>query len=159
MSSRILYNAGILSFACTESIMIGIMSALNLNIMGFSASSGNSDFTISNLSRTSLVRTSMSSPNSNSRVINDMFSFDSEEMCFKSLTAFNAFSKGRVRLFSISAALAPGYAVMTIIVLVSISGKRSIGSFVREKSPIMATATKHNDVIIGFFTEPSYRLI
>jgi hypothetical protein len=38
------------------------------------------------------------------------------------------------------------------MVLVSISGIRSIGIFIREKRPNIATATKTNAVVIGFFT-------
>ena len=87
--------------------MIGISSAPNLKIIGLPTSSGNADSTISNLSRTSLVATSMSIPNSNSRVIIEIFSFDCDVICFKSSQLLSTFSKGLVTLFSISEALAP----------------------------------------------------
>jgi hypothetical protein len=38
------------------------------------------------------------------------------------------------------------------MVLVSISGIRSIGIFIREKRPKIATATKMRAVVMGFFT-------
>ena len=53
-------GAGRLSSACTDNIKIGIMSVLNLKIIGVFTSSGRAEVTISNLSRTSLVNTSMS---------------------------------------------------------------------------------------------------
>ena len=96
-----------LSSACTESRMMGIMSVENLKMMGVSASSGSMDETMSSLSRTSLVRTSMSLPYSNSRVITEMFSRLLEVMCLRSLTALSTFSSGRVTFCSMSAALAP----------------------------------------------------
>ena len=135
------------------------MSVLNLKMIGLSASSGKLDLTISSLSRTSLVSTSISSPNSNSIVITEIFSLDLEVICFRLLTVFKTFSIGRDTLFSTSAALAPGYAVMTIKVLVSISGYKSIGNFCKEKSPNITTAKKTSDVIIGRLTDPSYKLI
>ncbi len=106
-SSRILYRPGILSVALTDSIMIGIMSVENLKIIGFSASSGSIDDTMSSLSRTSLVSTSMSSPYSNSSVITEIFSRDLDVMCLRSFTALSTFSSGRVTFCSISWALAP----------------------------------------------------
>ena len=60
LSSSILYSAAWLSSAFTESIMIGIMSVENLKMIGLFASSGSADATMSSLSRTSLVRSSMS---------------------------------------------------------------------------------------------------
>ena len=59
-SSRILYSPGILWPACTDSSTIGIMSLLNLKMMGVLASSGNMLDTMSSLSRTSLVNASIS---------------------------------------------------------------------------------------------------
>jgi len=45
------------------------------------------------------------------------------------------------------------------MVLVSISGYKSTGSFDNENRPKIATAKKHNEVIIGFLTAPSYKLM
>ena len=87
--------------------MMGMSSVPNLNIMGVSASSGRADTTMSSLSRTSLVATSMSMPYSNSSVITDMFSFEDDDTCLRSLTPLRMFSNGRVTLVSMSAALAP----------------------------------------------------
>ena len=60
-----------------ETNMIMVMTAYP----GASASA-----TTSNLSRTSLVATSISVPYSNSRVTIEMFSLDCEVICFRSLT-------------------------------------------------------------------------
>ena len=128
-------------------------------MIGVSALSGNALFTMSSLSRTSFVSTSMSLPYSNSSVITDMFSRDFEVMCFRSLTAFRLFSSGRVTFCSMSAALAPEYEVITIKVLVSMSGYRSMGSVDSENRPMITTATKHNVVMIGRLTALAYKLI
>ena len=88
-----------------------------------------------------------------------MFSLEVEEMCFKCSTEFRVFSKGFVTFCSISFALAPGYIVITIIVLVSMSGKRSIGSFAKENRPRIITVTKHSNVVIGLLTADPYKLI
>jgi hypothetical protein len=58
-----------------------------------------------------------------------------------------------------SVALAPGYAVMTMMVFVSTSGIRSTGSLESENRPNITTARKQREVIIGFLTAPSYRLM
>jgi hypothetical protein len=84
------------------------MSVLNLKMIGVSASSGSDELTMSSLSRTSLVMTSMSWPYSNSSVMSEVFSDDFDVICFRLLTALSVFSSGRVTLFSISEALAPG---------------------------------------------------
>ncbi len=158
-SSRILYNPGILSVALTDSMIIGIISVENLKMIGFSASSGNIDDTMSSLSLTSFVSTSISSPYSNSRVITEIFSRDLDVICFKSLTELRTFSSGRVTFCSISEALAPVYVVITIKVFVSISGYKSIGRFLSEKSPNITTATKQRIVMIGRLTALPYKLI
>ena len=80
------------------------------------------ELTMSSLSRTSLVSTSMSCPYSNSSVMTEMFSDEREVICFRLLTEFSVFSNGRVTLFSMSLALAPLYEVITMMVLVSMSG-------------------------------------
>ena len=95
-----------LSFADTERMRIGMSSVPNLNRIGFCAPSG-SVVTRSSLSRTSLVATSMSMPYSNVSVMMEMFSFDCDVMCFKSLTPLSIFSSGRVTFVSMSSALAP----------------------------------------------------
>lgn len=151
-SSSILYRPAILSLASTESRHIGIMSVENLNIIGFSDSSGSIDFTISSLSRTSLVSTSISYPYSNSSVITEVFSRDSDVICLRCSTELREFSRGLVTFCSISSALAPGYIVITMMVFVSMSGKRSIGSLTSEKRPSIITATKQSMVMIGRFT-------
>ena len=46
-----------------------------------------------------------------------------------------------------------------MIVLVSISGYKSIGNLKNEKIPKTMTAKKQRLVIIGRFTAPSYKLI
>ena len=98
------------------------MSVENLNMIGFSLSSGSVDFTMSSLSRTSLVSTSMSYPYSNSRVMTEVFSREADVICFRCSTELRVFSSGFVTFCSMSSALAPGYMVMTISVLVSMSG-------------------------------------
>ncbi|BEG61387.1 hypothetical protein Cfast33896_03420 [Coprobacter fastidiosus] len=75
------------------------------------------------------------------------------------VTVFNVFSITFVTFVSISEALAPGYAVITMIVLVSISGNRSIDNLLNEKRPIITIATKQRAVVIGFFTADEYKLI
>ena len=111
------------------------------------------------LSRTSLVATSISVPYSNSSVTIERFSFDCEDMSLRSLTVLSVFSMILVTFVSISEALAPGYEVSTIIVLVSIFGNKSIERRVKEKRPITTTATKQSAVVIGFLTAVEYRLI
>ncbi len=59
---------------------------------------------------------------SNSRVITEVFSRDVEEICLRCSTELSAFSRGLVTFCSISFALAPGYIVITMMVLVSMSG-------------------------------------
>ena len=46
-----------------------------------------------------------------------------------------------------------------MIVLVSISGNRSIDNLLNEKRPIITIATKQRAVVIGFFTADEYKLI
>ncbi len=75
------------------------------------------------------------------------------DTCFRCSTELRVFSSGLVTFCSISLALAPGYMVITMIVLVSMSGYRSIGSFAREKRPRIKTVTKQSRVVIGRFTE------
>ena len=101
---------------------MGIMSVENLKMMGFSTSSGSIDSTMSSLSRTSLVSTLISYPYSNSRVMTDVFSREVDVMCLRCSTELSVFSSGLVTFCSISLALAPGYIVITMMVLVSMSG-------------------------------------
>ena len=82
-----------------------------------------------------------------------MFSRELLVMCFKCSTLLSVFSSGRVRFCSISSALAPWYDVITMMVLVSMSGKRSMGSFCSENIPMMITATKMRITVTGRFTE------
>jgi hypothetical protein len=42
---------------------------------------------------------------------------------------------------------------------VSMSGYKSIGNLDKEKRPKITTARKQREVIIGFLTAPSYKLI
>ena len=141
-----------LSSAVTESMTIGISSVPNLKSTGVPALSGNVERIMSILSRTSLVATSMSVPYSNSSVTIERFSFDCEDMSLRSLTVLSVFSMILVTLVSISAALAPGYEVSTMIVLVSIFGNKSMERRVNEKRPITTTATKQRAVVMGFLT-------
>jgi len=46
-----------------------------------------------------------------------------------------------------------------MIVFVSISGYKSIGNLDKEKRPKITTAKKQREVIIGFLTAPSYKLM
>ena len=94
--------------AVADRIKMGISSALNLKITGVEAPSGKFEFTMSSLSRTSLVADSISIPYLNVRVRKDRFSLDWEFRSFRSATPFKAFSRTLVRLFSTSSALAPG---------------------------------------------------
>ena len=87
--------------------MIGIMSESNFRMMGVLTASGSAEVIIFSLSRTSLVRSSMSCPYSNSSVMSDIFSAEREVMCLRLATELSVLSKGRVTLFSISDALAP----------------------------------------------------
>ena len=79
----------------------------------------------------------------------ETFSFDDEERCFKSLTPLRVFSKVLVILVSISAALAPGYDVITMMVFSPMSGKRLIDSLLSANTPKMATVTNTNDTVTG----------
>ncbi len=89
----------------------------------------------------------------------DVFSREVEVICLRCSTEFRVFSSGFVTFCSISFALAPGYIVTTISVLVSISGYRSIGSLDKEKSPRIITVTKQSKVVIGRFTDALYKLM
>ena len=46
-----------------------------------------------------------------------------------------------------------------MIVFVSMSGYKSIGNLDKEKRPKITTARKQREVIIGFLTAPSYKLM
>ena len=83
------------------------MSESNFKMIGVLTPSGKADDIMSSLSRTSLVRSSMSYPYSNWSVMSDMFSDDFDVMCLRLATELSVLSKGRVTLFSISEALAP----------------------------------------------------
>ena len=80
-------------------------------------------------------------------------------MSLRSLTPFSPFSRTLVRLVSISAALAPGYADITMMTLASKSGNCAIEVFMNENTPKMANATKSNVVVTGLFTAVLYILI
>jgi hypothetical protein len=82
-----------------------------------------------------------------------------EVMFFRFETVFNELSRGRVTLVSTSAALAPGYDVSTRMVLVSMLGSKSMGNLLNEKRPRITIPTKTREVITGFFTALSYKLI
>ena len=140
-------------------MIIGISSALNLKMVGVEAPSGSVDLTISNLSRTSFVASSISTPYSNSRAMMLMFSFDLEVRFLRSLTPLREFSSTFVRFVSISSALAPGYAVITIMVLASKSGKLLMDRFISENIPNMAKATNTRTVVTGLSTAFLYMLI
>jgi hypothetical protein len=49
--------------------------------------------------------------------------------------------------------------VITVSVLVSISGSKSTGNFVREYNPKRATPTNIRAVVTGFLTADEYKLI
>ena len=140
-------------------IMIGMSSALNLKISGRDAPSGRTELTMSSLSRTSLVATSISTPSMNSRVMRDMFSFEFEDMFFRSLTPLREFSRTLVRLVSISSALAPGYEDMTMITFASNFGNLSKDMLISENTPNMARAMKTSAVVTGLLTAFLYMLI
>ena len=52
----------------------------------------------------------------------EVFSRESDVICLRCSTELRVFSRGLVMFCSMSSALAPGYIVITIIVLVSMSG-------------------------------------
>ena len=79
----------------------------------------------------------------------EMFSLDEDVRCFKSLTPLRAFSIVFVMFVSISSALAPEYDVITMMVLVPISGKRLIDNLLSAKTPRIATVMKTNDTVTG----------
>ena len=89
----------------------------------------------------------------------EVFSREVEVMFFRFETVFNELSRGRVTLVSTSAALAPGYDVSTRMVLVSMLGSKSMGNLLNEKRPRITIPTKTREVITGFFTALSYKLI
>ena len=101
----------------------------------------------------------MSKPYSNCRVIIDTFSDERLVMCFRLPTVFSVFSSGRVTFCSMSSAEAPLYDVITMMLVVSMSGNRFTGSFVSENTPSTTMAVNISEVIIGRLTAPSYRLI
>ncbi len=107
-SSKSLSSALTLWSAVAAMIMMGMSSTLNLNRKGSDAPSGRRCDIMSNLSRTSLVASSMSVPYSNSSVRTEMFSRELEVMFFRSDTPLREFSNSLVRLFSTSSAEAPG---------------------------------------------------
>ena len=108
MSSRILSRPGRDWSAVADIIMMGMSSALNLNMVGTEAPSGSTELTISSLSRTSLVASSMSIPYSNCRVSIEMFSLEREVSSLRLATPLREFSRVLVRFCSMSEALAPG---------------------------------------------------
>ena len=89
----------------------------------------------------------------------EVFSRLVDVTCFRCSTEFRVFSRGFVTFCSISLALAPGYMVITMMVLVSMSGYRSIGSLASENSPRIRTVTKQSSVVMGRFTAELYRLM
>ena len=127
-------------------------SALNLNMTGIEAPSGNTELTMSSLSRTLLVASSMSVPYSKVSVSSDTFSLERELSSLRFSTPFKAFSSTLVRLVSISAALAPGYEDITMMVLESNSGNWAILVRLREKIPNIMKAMKTRAVVTGLLT-------
>ena len=127
-------------------------SALNLNMTGIEAPSGNTELTMSSLSRTLLVASSMSVPYSKVSVSSDTFSLERELSSLRFSTPFKAFSSTLVRLVSISAALAPGYEDITMMVLESNSGNWAILVRLREKIPNIIKAMKTRAVVTGLLT-------
>ena len=78
-----------------------------------------------------------------------MFSREVEVRLLRSLTPFRAFSSTFVRLFSMSAALAPGYDDITMMVLASNSGNCAIEVLTSEKMPKIMNAMKISAVVTG----------
>ena len=115
-------------------------------------SSGSMDCTRLTTSRISLAPSLRSEPYSNSTVIIDTLSCDLEVSFLRLLTVLRLSSSTRVMLVSISAALAPGYIVMTEICGISISGYWSTARFISEKSPKTITPTNSRIVEIGLRT-------
>ena len=101
----------------------------------------------------------MSMPLSNSMEMTEVFSLEVEERCFKSGTALRVFSKVLEMLVSMSSALAPGYEVITMMKLVSISGNWLMERFIREYMPKMAIAMKTKAVVTGLLTAVRCKLI
>ena len=115
-------------------------------------SSGNIDCTRDTTSRISLAPSLRSEPYSNSTVIIETLSCDLEVSFLRLLTVLRLSSSTRVMLVSMSAALAPGYIVMTEIWGISISGYWSTARFISEKSPMTITPTNSRIVEIGLRT-------
>ena len=93
-----------------------------------------------------------SEPYSNSTVIIETLSCDLEVSFLRLFTVLRLSSSTRVMFVSMSAALAPGYIVMTEIWGISISGYWSTESRDSEKSPKTITPTKSRTVEIGLRT-------
>ena len=141
-----------LSLAVAVSSMMGMSSALNLKMTGRDAPSGRAEFTASSLSRTLLVASSMSVPYSKVSVSRETFSLDLEVSSLRFSTPFRAFSSTLVRLVSMSAALAPGYDAMTMMVLESDSGNWAMLVRLSENMPSIMKAMKMSAVVTGFLT-------
>ena len=82
-----------------------------------------------------------------------MFSREVEVRLLRSLTPFREFSSTFVRLFSISAALAPGYEDITMMVFASNSGSCAMDVFTSEKMPNIMNAMNTRAVVTGWFTD------
>ena len=98
------------------------MLILNLKIEGLLTSSGRLSNRKSIASLISLDASFRSVSQSNSRLMTERFSLETEVISFRLSTVLNASSSGRVTLVSTSLALAPGYVVRTEINGGSISG-------------------------------------
>ena len=83
----------------------------------------------------------------------EVFSREVEVRLLRSLTPFKAFSNTFVRLVSMSAALAPWYEDITMMVLASNSGNCAIDVFTSEKMPKIMNAMKTSAVVTGWFTD------
>src|SRR5690625_7796583 len=85
-------------------------------------------------------------------MIRETLSCEVEVICFKSVTVPSVRSRTSVTFLSTSSAPAPGKEVITDIIGGSISGKRSIGSRVRDKITKRTMAKNTIVVVTGLST-------
>jgi hypothetical protein len=81
-----------------------------------------------------------------------MFSFEVDEISFRSLTALREFSKTLVKLVSISSALAPGYDDITMMTFASNFGNLSKDMLISENTPNIAIVMNTRAVVTGLLT-------
>ena len=107
--------------------MIGNCEVLISTICGSLAAPGSSTLARSTFSRTRCNASVMFMPASNSTLMLENPSREVEEMVFTSAIVFSSSSSGRVTSVSTSPGATPAYAVLTMMLGITISGLASRG--------------------------------